>query len=152
MEAVYYLILKKIKKDFKDVDLLHFTFRNNSGLRFREQDSINYVFYPKIGFLPLKYGIYMLGNKKIFNLAAKYTRSPLNFTEGYEAIYDPAIVHFSCCWPKVWNKATKNLFKDKKICKKYQRDFYNYAKKTKYYSVIYNTLFFQKIKTRKRKA
>ena len=144
--------IKKIKKDFKDFDLLHFTFRNNGGLRFREQDSINYVFYPKIGFLPLKYGIYMIGNKKIFNLIAKYTRSPLNLTEGYEAIYDPAIVHFSCCWPKVWNKATKNLFKDKKICKKYQKEFYNYAKKTKYYSVIYNTLFLQKIETRKRKA
>ena len=58
--------IEQIRKDKKDIDLLQFTVKNNSVLRFREQDSINYILYPKIGFLPLKYGIYMIGSKKIF--------------------------------------------------------------------------------------
>ena len=135
--------IKKIRKDHKDVDLLELTIKNNSIWRFREQDSINYAFYPKLGFLPLKYGIYMIGSKTMFNALAKYVYSPLNLTEGAEAVNDPAIVHFSCCWPKVWTNGTKNLFKNKDICIRYQKEFYYYAKKTKYYKIINDTLFFK---------
>ena len=135
--------IKKIRKDHKDVDLLELTIKNNSIWRFREQDSINYAFYPKLGFLPLKYGIYMIGSKQMFNALAKYVYSPLNLTEGAEAVNDPAIVHFSCCWPKVWTNGTKNLFKNKDICIRYQKEFYYYAKKTKYYKIINDTLFFK---------
>ena len=70
-----------------------------------------------------------------------YTRSPLNLTEGYEAVEDPALVHFSCCWPKVWTIGSKNLFKEDEICMRYQKEFYYYANKTQYYSDIYETLF-----------
>lgn len=135
--------IKKIREDHKDIDLLQFTIKNNSVLRFREQDSINYIFYPKIGFLPLKYGIYMIPNKS-FKSLSRYTRSPLNLTEGYEAVKDPSIAHFSCCWPKVWSNGSKNLFRDDDICLRYQKEFYYYAKKTKYYSDIYNSLYFPK--------
>ena len=138
--------IKKIRKDHKDVDLLQFTIKNNSVLKFPEQDSINFIFYPKIGFLPLKYGIYMIGTKKQFKRLSTFTRSPLNLTEGYEAVDDPAIVHFSCCWPKVWTNGTQNLFKDNEVCERYQKEFYYYAKKSQYYSVIYNELFFNKEK------
>ena len=134
--------IKKICKDRKDVDLLQLTIKNNSKLRFPEQDAINYIFYPKVGFLPLKYGIYMIGNHPTFKSIARYTRSYLNLTEGYEAVDDPSIIHFSCCWPKIWENGTKNLFRDKDICLRYQKEFYDYAKKTKYYSVIYKTLFY----------
>ena len=145
LSDVYYII-EKIYNDKKDVDLLKFTIKNNSILSFPEQDAINYIFYPNVGFLPLKYGIYMIGSKTAFKLASRYTRSPLNLTEGYEAINDPSIIHFSCCWPKVWTNGTKNLFGDKNICLRYQKEFYYYANKTKYYSIIYNSLFYQKIK------
>ena len=138
--------IKKIRKDNKDLDLLSLTLKNNSIWRFREQDSINYVFYPKVGFLPLKYGIYMIGTKEYFKALSKYTYSPLNLTEGYEAVEDPSIVHFSCCWPKVWTNGTKNLFKDKDICIRYQNEFYFYANKSKYYKIINDTLFFKKKK------
>ena len=141
--------IKKIRKDHKDVDLLSLTIKNNSKWQFREQDSINYVFYPKIGFLPLKYGIYMIGSKYTFNALANYVYSPLNLTEGEEAVKDPAIVHFSCCWPKVWTNGTKNLFKSKDICIRYQKEFYFYAEKTNYYQVIYNT-YFNKPKNKKK--
>ena len=136
--------IDKIRKDKKDVDLLQFTIKNNSVLRFREQDSINYVFYPKIGFLPLKYGIYMIGDKRKFKELSRYTRSPLNLTEGYEAVKDPAIVHFSCCWPKVWTEGSKNLFKNHNICLRYKKEFYYYANKTQYYSTIYKLLIHNK--------
>ena len=127
-------------------DLLSLTLKNNSIWHFREQDSINYAFYPKVGFLPLKYGIYMIGTKEYFKALSKYTYSPLNLTEGYEAVEDPSIVHFSCCWPKVWTNGTKNLFKNKDICIRYQKEFYFYAKKSKYYKIINDTLFFKKKK------
>ena len=138
--------IKKIRKDNKDLDLLSLTLKNNSIWHFREQDSINYAFYPKVGFLPLKYGIYMIGTKEYFKALSKYTYSPLNLTEGYEAVEDPSIVHFSCCWPKVWTNGTKNLFKNKDICIRYQKEFYFYAKKSKYYKIINDTLFFKKKK------
>ena len=133
--------LEKIYNDKKDVDLLQFTIKNNSKLSFPEQDAINYIFYPNIGFLPLKYGIYMIGNHKIFERLSHNVRTSLNLREGYKAIDDPSIIHFSCCWPKVWSNGSKNLFGDDNICLRYQKEFYYYASKTKYYSIIYNTLY-----------
>ena len=91
----------------------------------------------------------MIGSKSMFNALAKYVYSPLNLTEGEEAVKDPAIVHFSCCWPKVWTNGTKNLFKNKDICIRYQKEFYYYAKKTKYYKIINDTLFFKSNKKNK---
>ena len=142
--------IEKIRKDKKDIDLLHFTIDKNDMLRFREQDSINYVFYPKIGFLPLKYGIYMIGNEKTFDHISRLIRSPVNLTEGYEAITEPSIVHFSCCWPKVWEHKSENLFDVHSICTRYRKEFYYYAKKSKYYSDIYDTLY-KKLNRKKKK-
>ena len=133
--------IEKIRKDKKDIDLLYFTYKKNNTLRFREQDSINYVFYPKIGFLPLKYGIYMIGDNRTFDSISRQIRSPVNLTEGYEAVSDPSIVHFSCCWPKVWEYKSDNLFDVHAICSRYRKEFYHYAKKSKYYSDIYATLY-----------
>ena len=53
------------------------------------------------------------------------------------------IVHFSCCWPKVWNSGSKNLFKEDRICQKYQKEFFYYANKTQYYKKIFSTLFYK---------
>jgi len=138
--------IKKIRHDYKDLDLFSATLKNKTKWGFREQDAINYVFYPNIGFLPLKFGIYMIGSSKYFNILSHYVYSPLNLTEGAEAVKDPSIVHFSCCWPKVWTNGTKNLFKDKDICLRYQKEFYFYANKSKYYKIINDTLFFKKKK------
>ena len=138
--------IKKIIKDHKDIDLFSATIKNNTIWRFREQDAINYVFYPNIGFLPLKFGIYMIGSKYMFNALAAHVYSKLNLTEGAEAVKDPSIVHFSCCWPKVWTNGTKNLFNDKDICLRYQKEFYFYANKSKYYKIINDTFFFKKKK------
>ena len=137
--------IKKIRKDNKDIDLLDLTIKRKKQWGFLEQDSINYAFYPKIGFLPLKYGIYMIGDNAAFKaLSLKYIYSKINLTEGYEAVKDPGVVHFSCCWPKVWTNGTKNLFRNKNICLRYQKEFYYYANKTKFYSEIFNNLFYKK--------
>ena len=142
--------IKKIRKDNKDVDLLSLTIKNNSEWRFREQDSINYVFNSSLGFLPLKYGIYMIGSNKVWDALSHYVFSPLNKTEGYEAIKDPSIVHFSCCWPKVWTNGSKNLFKNDEICLRYQKEFYHYARKTNYYQLIFDMFFYKKLEKKRR--
>ena len=129
--------IKKILKDKKDFELIEFTIKNNINLWFLEQDSINIVFYPNIGLLPLKYGIYMYGNINSFEkIVQKRVRIKLNRTEVIEAIKDPAIVHFSCCYPKIWYKNSKNAFGIDEICTRFHNEFYKYANKSNYYEKI----------------
>lgn len=135
--------IQKIRNDHKDIDLLSLTIKNNSIWRFREQDAINFAFYPNIGFLPLKYGIYMIGNKYTFKALSAHVYSPLDQKEGAEAVEDPSIIHFSCCWPKVWTNGTKNLFKNHDYCVRFQKEFYFYANKTKYYQIMYDSFFYK---------
>ena len=142
--------IKKIREDKKDIDLLSAIIKRKKKWGFLEQDSINYILHPKIGFLPLKFGIYMIGNNAKFKtISDGYIYSKINITEGYEAVKDPSIVHFSCCWPKVWTNGTKNLFGDKNVCLRYQSEFYYYANKTRFFKDIYNKLFFDIPKKKK---
>ena len=56
------------------------------------------------------------------------------------AINDPAVIHFSCCNPKLWYKESKNIFgSGHEYCERFHNEFYNYAKKTDYYDKIYST-------------
>ena len=64
--GVMLLNLKKIRNDNKEIELIRFSIENNRNLFFPEQDGLNIVFFKKIGFLPLKYGIYMIGNIENF--------------------------------------------------------------------------------------
>ena len=87
--AVYYIngrvILfnnKLIRKDNKDLELNSFTKEKNGELWFLEQDSINVVFFGKVGILPLKYGIYMYGTVDSFEKSIQIRiRFKLNRTE-----------------------------------------------------------------------
>ena len=129
-----------IRKDNKDIELIKYTKDNNNKLAFLEQDAINLVFYQKIGILPLKYGIYMYGNIDNFDKKVQpEVRFKLNRDEVINAINDPAIIHFSCCSPKIWHKGSKNVFGSHEYCQRFHNEFYNYAKKTDYYDKIYNT-------------
>ena len=129
-----------IRKDNKDIELIKYTKDNNNKLAFPEQDAINLVFYQKIGILPLKYGIYMYGNIDNFDKKVQpEVRFKLNRDEVINAINDPAIIHFSCCSPKIWYKGSKNVFGSHEYCQRFHNEFYNYAKKTDYYDIIYNT-------------
>ena len=144
-KAVYYInggvILfnnKKIREDNKDLELFKFTREKNHELWFLEQDSINVVFFEKVGILPLKYGIYMYGNIDSFERSIQIRiRFKLNRTEVIDAINDPSLVHLSCCNPKVWSRSSNNEFGVHEICKRFHDEFYFYAKKTDYYDKIY---------------
>ena len=126
--------IKKLREDNKDFELLHYLFLK----KITEQDIIAYVCPPKIGHLPFKYGIFFFGGIKTFtSYINKNMMHKVNFTEIEEAMKDPTIVHIFCT-PKHWEKGTKILNEKGSFCDKYQRIFYKYAKKTKYYQIIYN--------------
>ena len=130
--------LKKIRNDKKDFELVRFTIKYNRNLFFLEQDSINIVFFHKIGLLPLKYGIYLYGNIESFEKKIQYRiRFKLNRTEILNAIDEPSIVHFSGCLPKIWYKGSRNGFGVDNICKRFHKEFYYYANKTNNFSEIY---------------
>jgi lipopolysaccharide biosynthesis glycosyltransferase len=130
--------IKKIRKHNKDIELLYYTMKNSKNLRYPEQDSINIVFNPRIGILPYKYGMRIIDSFKTYKkycerrYIIKYSIDEIN-----KALIRPAILHLTFCYPKIWNRVTRSIFKNDKICIKYQKEFYFYAKKTKYFSKIY---------------
>ena len=137
--GVLLININKIRRDNKDFELIDFTRKYTKRLFFLEQDGINFVYYKKMGLLPLKYGVYLYGN--ITNFKKKYLyklKIKIDLNELKKAIDDPSIVHLCCCNPKVWYRKTKHENKFNHICKRYQREFYFYANKTKYYNNIYN--------------
>jgi len=137
--GVLLINIDKIRKDNKDFELIKFTKKNSKKLFFPEQDGINYIFNKKIGLLPLKYGIYLYGNITEYLKGYSYKlKIKLDLKELERAIEDPSIVHLCCCNPKVWYKATKHENHFHHICKRFQKEFYFYANKTKFYDVIYN--------------
>lgn len=69
--GVLLLNFGEIRNDNKDSELIRFIIEKNKDLFFPEQDSLNIIFFKKIGFLPLKYGIYLFGNIEIFKKVLK---------------------------------------------------------------------------------
>lgn len=127
--------IKKLREDNKDFELLHYLFKK----KFTEQTLVGYICLPKIGYLPFKYGIFFIGDIKTYvshiedNMIQR-----VNLTEVSEAMKDPTIVHELFCDPKHWIKGTAAVFENSTWCEKYQKIFYFYANKTKYYKKIYN--------------
>jgi lipopolysaccharide biosynthesis glycosyltransferase len=133
--GVLLINIKKFREDNKDFELLHYLFVK----QFTEQVLMEYFCVPKIGYLPFKYGILLIGDIKTF--ISHYQNNMIqkvNLTEVVEAMKDPTIVHDVFCSPKHWNKGTGTLFEKSSWCFKYQKIFYHYAKKTKYYQKIKN--------------
>lgn len=130
----------EIRKNNMDFKLLLFHQENFRKTHFLEQDSLNYIFKDKIGLLPLKYGVYLFGNieeyKKVY---LPKMRIDMNLTELENAIENPSIVHLCCCNPKVWSKNTRQEKGFSHICHRFQKEFYFYANKTRYYDKIYNS-------------
>lgn len=128
--------IKKLREDNKDFELLHYLFLK----KYTEQMIIGYVCLPDIGYLPFKYGIFIMGGGikgYIYRIQNNLIQKKINLTEVEEALKDPAIAHVFCR-PKHWKKGAKDIFGKIPLCKKYQKIFYYYAKKTKYYKRIYN--------------
>ena len=136
--GVMLINIEKIRKDNKDFETFYYLFKR----RFTEQLAINYVCYPKIGYLPFKYGIFAnihKKNKTYSNYLRMKLNKKVNITEVIESVINPSIVHVLCCRPKHWYK--RNRTNDKasyEVCMKFQKYFYYYAKKTYYFKEIYN--------------
>mgnify|MGYP002624341605 CR=1 FL=1 len=121
--GILMLNIKEIRRANADIKLLEYTMNNFDKVKFLEQDTINYIFFNKIGLLPLKYGVYLFGDFNEFKKEYLYKfRFKLNLTEMKEAINDPSIVHLCCCNPKVWYKKTKHENHFNHICKRFQKE------------------------------
>ena len=137
--GVLLLNIENIRKDNMDLKLLLFHAENIKRTNFLEQDSLNFVYKDKIGFLPLKYGVYLFGN--IDTYKEKYLfkmRVDINLTELENALQKPSIVHLCCCNPKVWFRNTRQEKGFNDICYRFQKEFYFFANKTIFYNEIYN--------------
>ena len=131
--------IDKIRKDNMDLKLLLYHSEKYKNFPFFEQDALNYVYMDKIGRLPLKYGVYLFGNIEEYKKEYLYKmRINISLTELEEAVKKPSIVHLCCCNPKVWFKDTHQEKGFNHICQRYQKEFYFYANKTRYYDEIYN--------------
>ena len=129
--------LKKIRRENKSKLTVQFLLAKTKYIRYYDQTVINYIFYPYIGRLPYKYGIFNYLNEKDLKKVYKpYNLSKESMHELISAHKKPSLVHFVRCSPKLWYKRSK-----RKITRKPCEDtkiWYNYAKKTNYYKEICN--------------
>ena len=141
--GVLLLNLDLIRKDHKYYELLNM-YKYYKKLNNNDQTIINYVFYPKIGILPSKFGIFNF--ESIFDIKYIYLnsiRTNLNMTELIQSFKHPSLMHYVLCNPKVWNshslltkKYTRAGTINKSSCKKYHDIWIEYAKNTSFFKDI----------------
>ena len=141
--GVLLLNLDLIRKDKKYYEMLYMV-NNNKNLKNNDQTIINYIFYPSIGILPSKYGIFNFDS--IFDIKYLYLKSirkNLNLTEMIESFNHPSIMHYVLCNPKVWNSNSLFVKKFTRVgtiytatCKKYHDIWFEYAKNTTFIKEI----------------
>lgn len=141
--GVLLINLDLIRKDKKYYEIIYML-NNYKKLENNDQTIINYIFYPNIGILPLKYGIFNFND--IFDIKYIYLKSirqNLNVTEIIEAFKHPALMHFIFCNPKVWfsnslfvKKCTRIGTLGRASCIKYHYIWIENAKNTSFYKEI----------------
>ena len=141
--GVLLLNLDLIRKDHKYYELLSM-YKYYKKLNNNDQTIINYVFYPKIGILPSKFGIFNFDS--IFDIKYIYLKSirtNLNMTELIQSFEHPSLMHYVLCNPKVWNsyslltkKYTRTGTINKSSCKKYHDIWIENAKNTSFFKDI----------------
>ena len=134
--------LKKIRNDKKYIEIINLLIKN---IQFRKYDQavINYLFYPNIGRLPSKFGIFNFEDKTDLNIYLNLLRTKVPLNELEEALKNPGIVHLVLCDPKpyysnsVYFKEFTNCSQRLNCsCKKYFNIWHSIAKKTYYYGKI----------------
>ena len=144
--GVLLLNLKKIRDENKCFELL-----NISGvkkyLRHVDNTVINYVLYPYLGKLPVKYGIWNFFDKSDIEKYSKFLRQKINISEMEEARKDPGVIHNVLCNPKPWHFRTNYIAsvttcqkRNNCSCIKFHNLWHFYANKTDYYEEILNYL------------
>ena len=143
--GVLLINLDKIRKDNKHIGIIKMALFHRN-LRSHDQTVINYIFYPNIGLLPFKYGLFNFQSES--DLENKYMniiRQKLDIKELIKAFNDPGIMHLLVCHPKVWMRNPKfskrvTICQEKNDCdcSKYHDIWYEYAKNTSYFEEIKN--------------
>ena len=141
--GVILLNLDLIRKKKKYYDMLYMA-KFNKKLNNNDQTIINYVFYPNIGILPSKFGIFNF--ESIFDIKYLYLKNirlNLNLSELVESFKHPALMHYVLCNPKVWfsnslytKKYTRAGTIKKTLCKNHHDIWIEYAKNTSFYKEI----------------
>ena len=142
--GVILLNLKKIREDNKSLELINITY-SKTKLQKDDQTLLNYVFYPKIGRLPSRYGVWNFADRSDMEFYLSKLRTKVPIEELEEAIKNPGIIHHVLCYPKIWSKDT--IYTDwltackqrhDCCCKKYFDIWHSFANKTDYYDEILN--------------
>ena len=112
---------------------------------------MNYLLYPKIDKLPLKFGSFNFEGKSDFGPYLTRIRTKIDENELEDAIKNPVIIHNCLCVPKIWYPNPKyidvNTDCDKRgncSCNKYHDLWHSFANKTKFYNEILQYLEFNK--------
>ena len=141
--GVILLNLKKIKRDKKIDELLNLTINSNITLKRNDQTAINYIFYPKIGRLPGKFGLWDFEDEDNLNNYLNILRTKIPKEEMIDALNNPGIIHLVLCNKKPWfnhRSYSKGIdyckIKHHCPCKKYFDLWHSFAKKTEYYERI----------------
>ena len=141
--GVILLNLKKIRTDNKFKELINITMNPDFKLIHYDQTAINYLFYPKIGRLPSKYGLFNFEDKNDLIVYNKILRTKVQMEELEDALKNPGIIHLVLCYRKPWfTKSTyysHNTYCKERhncSCKKYFDLWHFYAQKTEYYKKI----------------
>ena len=134
-DGVMLLNLEKIRKDNKTYDLLNMTI-NGTKLPKHDQTIINYSFYPKVGILPIKYGIWNFQNYFALMKFIKRLKQKINVTEFKNALDNPSLLHNVRCHPKIWFTNYKYNGKHNLEFKRFHNLWYKYANETEYINEI----------------
>lgn len=133
--GIILLNLEKIRKDNKTYDLLNMTI-NGTKLPKHDQTIINYSFYPKIGILPIKYGIWNFQNNFELKKFVKRLKIKINITEFRDALNDPSLLHNVRCHPKIWYKNYKYKGIHNLEFQRFHNFWYKFANETEYFNEI----------------
>ena len=133
--GVMLLNLEKIRNDKKTYDLLNMTI-NGTKLPKHDQTIINYSFYPKIGILPIKYGIWNFQNDFELLKFIKRLKRKINEKEFKNALKDPSLLHNVRCHPKIWYTNYKYRGIHNLEFQRFHNFWYKYANETEYINEI----------------
>ena len=136
------LNLKKLREDNKIVEIMNLT-NSNIELKNVDQTVVNYLFHPKIGRLSSKYVMFNYEEKSDLLFYINRLRTKITLEEMEEAVKNPTIIHYTICWPKVWNAnagfqawASTCSQRNNCSCKKDHNLWHSFAKQTNYYDEI----------------
>ena len=143
--------LKKVREDKIINKLIDSINNKNLDLHKDDQTLLNNLLYPKIGRLPLKYGIFNFEGKSDFGPYLSNIRTKIEANDLENALNNPVIIHHVLCAPKIWypnpsyiNVNTDCLKRDNCSCMKYHNLWLFFANKIKFYNEIIQYLEFNK--------